>query len=70
MKKKHIKYVIMKWTDMIKLFWNKYIQKTTYQTEERTERAWKTIENNFKIRNSRFYENFYSQNCRMIPVFD
>ena len=23
-----------------------------------------------KIRNSRFYENFYSKYCRMLPAFD
>ena len=23
-----------------------------------------------KIRNNRFYKNFYSQNCRMLHVFD
>ena len=23
-----------------------------------------------RIRNSRFYENFYSKNCRMLPAFD
>ena len=28
------------------------------------------IENNYKTRNSCFYENFYSQNCRMLPIFD
>ena len=53
-----------------KLFWNKYVRKTAYQTEQLTERAGKGIWTILKIRNSRFYENFYSKNCRMLPVFD
>ena len=40
MKNQHIKYVIMKWADVINLFWNKYVQKNTCQTKEHAERAW------------------------------
>ena len=30
----------------------------------------KLLKTILKIRNSRFHENFYSKNCRMLPVFD
>ena len=43
-----IKYHIMKWAVVIKLFWNKHKQKITLQTEERTQCAWYIIENNSK----------------------
>ena len=40
MKNTQIRYFIMKWADVIKLFWNKYVQKITCQTKERIECAW------------------------------
>ena len=40
MKKKHIKYNIVKYADVIKLFLNKYVKKNTCRTEERTECRW------------------------------
>ena len=35
MKNMHIQYVIMKWAVVVELFWNKYVRKNTFQTEER-----------------------------------
>ena len=43
MKNKHDKYFIMKQDDVIKLFWNKYIWKKTFQAEELTEHSDKVI---------------------------
>ena len=48
MDNKHIKCHIIKWADVIKLLWNKYIQKNASGTEERTGCDWYVIENNSK----------------------
>ena len=50
----NIKYFIMKWAVVIKLFLNKYVQKNTFLTEERTECAWCIIENNSKNQKQSF----------------
>ena len=36
MESTHIKYHIMKWAVVIKLFWNKYVGKNTFWTEDST----------------------------------
>ena len=54
MENKHIQRHIIKWVDVIKLFWNKYVRKNTFWTEERTECAWYIIENNSKNQKESF----------------
>ena len=49
MMNKHIKCNIVKWANVIKLLWNKYVQKYTLWTEERSKCSWYIIENYSKI---------------------
>ena len=54
MENKHIKCRIVKWYNVIELFWNKYVQKNVFQTEERTKCAWYIIENYSKNQKQSF----------------
>ena len=54
MQNKHIKGEIVKWANIIKLFWNKYAQKNEFWTEERTKWSWYMIENYSKNQKQSF----------------
>ena len=65
----HIKYLIMKWAVVIKLFRDKYIQKIHFELKNVHTVLGILLKTILKIGNSCFYENFYSKSCRMLPVF-
>ena len=65
MENAHIIYHIMKLAVVIKLFWNKYVQKILFKLNDVHIMLGMLIQTVLKKRNSRFYENFYSKNCRM-----
>ena len=54
MDNKHIKCHIIKWGNVIKLFWNNYVQKNAFRNEEHTECAWYIIEKKSKNQKQSF----------------
>ena len=51
---KHIKCHIVKWANDIKIFWNKYVRKNAFRTEERSKCSWYIIDNYYKIKKQSF----------------
>ena len=45
MKNKNIKCHIVKWANVIKMFWTEYVRKNEFQTEDRTKFSCYNIEN-------------------------
>ena len=54
MKNKYIKCHIVKWANLIKLFWNKYVWKNSLRIEERSKCSWYIIENYSKNQKQSF----------------
>ena len=52
-----------------KLFWNKYVRKNTFRTEERTEWAWYIIENNSKNQKQSFLWELLFQKLQNVTRF-
>ena len=67
---KHIKCLIVKWANVIKLFWIKYVlwikyvKKMNYELKNVQNVLGVLLITILKFRNNRFYKNFYSKNCR------
>ena len=67
----------MEYTELVDIFnsMNEYgyriwIQKNTFELKNVQNVLGILLKTIVKIRNSRFYESFYSKNCIMLPVFD
>ena len=70
MKNKHIKCHIVKWANVNKLFWNKYVWKMHYELKNVQNVLGILLKTILNFRNNSWYKNFYSKNCRILNVFD
>ena len=70
MMNKHIKFHIVKWANVLKLFWNKNLWKMHYELKNVQNVLGVLLKSILKFRNNRFYKSFYYKNLRILHVFD